>query len=282
MSDIIGLDVSIPYPPGSSDPIVVVDKMASLKAAFVDRNSFNFLYSSEWDQDSPGFYALFSHIDENNHFAVYVGQTDSSLVQRLRNHNKDKDYWRNAVLFKHANPTAGFDRMETPYLEGLLVKAFLAYPNAQVMNKKDTGEKNFASEHKIRMNNVLDGALRILQLRGYYNSKLASTFHSNTHQQDDKVLIRPVRPSIPKLATDHNSKTNIQALAALRQLMREIKQNNPSQSAGYSRWSSDTILQRIIDVNPKTQKELHDISKVGDNIMSHADDVLNILRHHQS
>jgi hypothetical protein len=320
MSDRIGLSASIPQLTGSYEPIEITDRKANLKAAFVDRDILSSLRSPEWDKDSHGFYVLLSPIDDQNRFTVYVGQTDYSFTRRLFEHNKVKDFWRSAVLFKHVNHS-DFNRMHTRYLEGLLVDAMKAYPNATVTNIKPTGEKDLSPEDKSWMDDVLEGVLRVLQLRGYYRNVAPATFGVAGSQApvdaNSKAVRRPPQvtaitvpsvsvPSVPVFTPSvvtpapetvavspqpitapvesvPNKSTpahDAEPFLSLRELMKQIGKSDPSRYSSYKLWASNAILESIILINPKTKDELNRIHGVGANIMSRADDVLTILKKH--
>jgi len=320
MTDRIGLNVSIPQTVDSYEPIEITDKKANLKAAFVDRDVLSSFRSPEWDKDSHGFYVLLSPLDEQHKFVVYVGQTDYSFTRRLFEHNKAKDFWHLAVLFKHVNHS-DFNRMHTRYLEGLLVDAMKAYPNAKLVNIKPTGEKDLAPEDKPWMDDVLAGVLRVLQLRGYYRHTGSSapvpqlfakkqtvpsapkvpsmavpsvpTFsppatapvHPVSQPPQPTATPEPVQPEAPASSTSQtnlSSSHEAEPFMSLRALMKEISKSDSTRYSSYKLWASNAILESIILINPKTKEELNRIHGVGANIMSRADDVIAILKKYSS
>lgn len=190
-SDVTSLNVVVPQNLDSLRPITLKDNVSRLNAAYVERYAINNL-PPEWDK-ATGCYILLSHIQEDNKFIAYVGKTDYSFKVRLDDHNKKKDFWRLAVLFRRelSDP---FSKGETSYFEGLLVDALKSSPNVQVTNSDMvfTGDRVFGEEDKAGMDGVLLAALRVLFLRGYRNAHMAQITSTLEKEEQQANPIPPV------------------------------------------------------------------------------------------
>lgn len=190
-SNVTSLNVVVPQNLDSLRPITLKDNVSRLNAAYVERYAISNL-PPEWDK-ATGCYVLLSHIQEDNKFIAYVGKTDYSFKVRLDDHNKKKDFWRLAVLFRRelSDP---FSKGETSYFEGLLVDALKSSPNVRVTNSDMvfTGDRVFGEEDKAGMDGVLLAALRVLFLRGYRNAHMAQITSTLEKEEQQANPIPPV------------------------------------------------------------------------------------------
>jgi len=268
---VIKLDVAVPDTLDSLEPIELIDRMSSLRAAFVERYAISSLKRSEWDKDTKGFYVLLSHINTDNTFTAYVGQTDYSFERRLREHNKTKDYWNLAVLFKRDNEVP-FNRSETRFLEGAMVNALQSSPNVQVTNDKATGEDALSDWEKPYMEQVLLAALRVLFLRGYRNSHLGAI--TRNLEEQTKLTIPAKRQILNP--TLHSSEEEL--YDKLHIITLDIKNSSPEAKASYHRWATKTRLNAIVVAKPVTFEELSKINGVGSMILSRANDIIKLFK----
>lgn len=289
------LTVGVPSTLNSLEPIEIKDEQASLHAAYVERYAVPYL-PAEWDKNVEGFYILLSHINADNTFTAYVGKTDWSFARRLRSHLESKDYWSTAILFKK-NSLEGFNRNQTAYMEGELVKALTASPNVTVKNDKLTGDRNFSEWDKPYMETVLLACLRVLFLRGYRNAHMGAITQSleerplppKTSVAPPPVITAPpaigttnnppVAPEVEpqaveparrffnllpakqnKPASEHKPQyTPEQKFNGLKTIVREIRDKEPTSTSSYKYWASNENLRTIIDANPQTLNDLKQI-----------------------
>jgi len=289
---VIKLDVAVPDTLDSLEPIELIDRMSSLRAAFVERYAISSLKRSEWDKDTKGFYVLLSHINTDNTFTAYVGQTDYSFERRLREHNKTKDYWNVAVLFKRDNEVP-FNRSETRFLEGAMVNALQSSPNVQVTNDKATGEDALSDWEKPYMEQVLLAALRVLFLRGYRNSHLGAitrklendtTKRAKSVQSEVKPVVRREPPKLPVsrvYGTSILPSSSEDAYAAVERIGREIHENIVAEKGNdkfYASWAKEETIAAIVHAKPQSAQELKAIHGVGANFLSRAEDIIHLFR----
>ena len=190
------LRVELPATLDTLKPIEIVDETSAMRAAIVERYALPHIPVGTWGTGSQGVYVLLSHLSDNEnsptHFTAYVGKTDSSFINRLVNHDKDKPWWRTAILFRK-NSLEGFNRNQTAYLEGELTTALKTSPNTTVLNAAPTGDPGFPEWEKLHMETCLLSIMRVLFLRGYRNSHLGEYTQvlEETTQNPD-----PVPPSL--------------------------------------------------------------------------------------
>ena len=255
MSHKTGLTVAVSQTLDSMKPIEIIDELGGLQAAILPRHARKAL-PIEWNK-VEGFYVLLSHVNFDNTFTVYVGQTDYDFGLRLQKHDEEKDYWHVAILFKNYS-LIPFDRMQTRYMEGLLVEAMQGFENAVVMNIKPTGEKNLSDISKPRMEAVLSSALRIMFLRGYYNSSVSS-----------------VRKNVAPFSTTSDD-TDKELFARIRMIAEEIKGTEKGAS-GYNKWAKPKNIEAIVLARPQNIAELDAVSGVGANFLSRGEDIVRLF-----
>lgn len=163
-------------------PLEIIDEASPIRAAFVERYGIHHL-SSTW-QESCGFYILFSHINPDNSFDAYVGKASNGFYNRLKSHDKDKDWWRTALLvFKDHG--AGFSSTQSAYMEGLMRKILDSSPHVNVRNIAPTGDKTLPKWDEPAMEAVALSTLRIMFLRGYRNASMARIAEDLTEKVDN-------------------------------------------------------------------------------------------------
>jgi len=285
------LDVAVPQTLDSLEPIELIDKANGLRGAFVERYALQALSNGDWDKETRGFYVLLSHINPDNTFTAYVGQTDYSFARRLRDHDGTKDYWNLAVLFKRDNNEDPFNRSETRFLEGAMVEALQSSPNVTVMNQKPTGEKILSDWDKPYMEQVLLSALRILFLRGYRNSHMgAITRHLESKASAPSPVANNAQvretvtpPAFPVLSMNHQVKAPVEqdlhpVLRAIAQDIHQQLKNVGVVDKFYKTWASDKNIAAIIESRPTTEAELQAIQGVGARFLSRADEITKLFR----
>jgi hypothetical protein len=289
---VIKLDVAVPDTLDSLEPIELIDRMSSLRAAFVERYAIAALKRSYWDKDTKGFYVLLSHINADNTFTAYVGQTDYSFERRLREHDKTKDYWNLAVLFKRDHEVP-FNRSETRFLEGAMVDALKSSPNVSVTNEKATGEDALSDWEKPYMEQILLSALRVLFLRGYRNSHLGAItrkLETDTAKRAEKPQIenQPVpRREPPKVPVSRVYSTSVlgsdkeDMYAAVERIGQEIHEKileEKGKDKFYSSWAKAKTIADIVDARPQSAQELKAIHNVGANFLSRTEDIIQLFK----
>jgi len=289
---VIKLDVAVPDTLDSLEPIELIDRMGSLRAAFVERYAINSLKRSDWDKDTKGFYVLLSHINTDNTFTAYVGQTDYSFERRLREHDKTKGYWNLAVLFKRDHE-APFNRSETRFLEGAMVDALKSSPNVHVTNDKATGESALSDWEKPYMEQVLLSALRILFLRGYRNSHLGvitrkleidATKRAESAQKNNQLTVRREAPKVPVsrvYSTSVLMSDKEDLYAAVERIGQEIHERileEKGQDKFYSSWARAETIAAIVEAQPQSSQELKAIHNVGANFLSRSEDIIQLFK----
>lgn len=164
------LTVLSPKSLDSLQPIEIIDDSSPIRAAFVERGGIEQLPES-W-KEACGYYVLFSHIHSDNTFEAYVGKASNGFYNRLRSHDKDKPWWRTALMvFKDREP--GFSSTQSAYMEGKIREILESWTNVTVHNIAATGDRTLPSWEEGAMETIALSTLRIMHLRGYRNSQMA-------------------------------------------------------------------------------------------------------------
>lgn len=152
--------------PGSSqDPIELDVRHSGLRMNLVDRESIHALPHS-WKE--KGIYFLFGPGKEASSFCVYVGMAaigTSSVVGRIRDHDKKKDWWNRALLVAHeAN---GFNGSEIGYLEGRFWNVLQNAVAAEVTNHNEPGDDTLTSAEEDALERYVPPVMAALRAAGY-------------------------------------------------------------------------------------------------------------------
>lgn len=82
----------------------------------------------------PAFYILLGENDNNGKAKAYIGETEN-FSERVKEHNKKKDFWQKALVFI-SNDKEGLMKTDVKYLEHLAIK------EAKSINRYDLSENN--------------------------------------------------------------------------------------------------------------------------------------------
>ncbi len=108
--------VTFVVPGSSAEPMEVKVAHSGLRMVLVSRESIGLLDES-WRV--LGIYFLLGGADDPDRYRAYVGEVGrSTLVQRVKQHEADKDWWSRALLI--ASSSGGFHSAEIGWLEGRL------------------------------------------------------------------------------------------------------------------------------------------------------------------
>lgn len=157
-------NVRVPYDFGTQLPVEIIDNRSSLKASFVERTNVHHL-PDDWNKVC-GFYVLFSGLNPDGSYTIYVGKTSSGFYKRLKEHNDSKDWWSTALLI-YRNADSGFTTTQSLYLEGRARELFESFPHVKVENIAWTGDKTLPEDDKPFMETVIASMFRMMRIRGF-------------------------------------------------------------------------------------------------------------------
>lgn len=113
-----GRTIQIFLPFGSPRGIKIAEiTNRTVQAILIPRNQLAEAESREEIQ-SVGVYFLFGQNDEDALPRVYIGEAENCYL-RLKQHNKEKDFWETAVVFVTNNNQNQFTKTDVKYLERL-------------------------------------------------------------------------------------------------------------------------------------------------------------------
>lgn len=166
-------EVEVPLDP--RDPIIVEEHARVLAFAVVTRESQARL-TSEWD--APGVYVLLGRIGQGeaadgpigpDEWCAYVGQA-TSLRNRLRDHNRGKQFWAMAVLVRRYGGRA-LNRAHIAWLEHALHQRLNDLPGVHLENSNTPPTDTGLSLSDERMTEeIAESTLQALALIGYRGS----------------------------------------------------------------------------------------------------------------
>lgn len=251
MSSVTRLIVEINIDAKQQKFIEITDKLASIKAFVIDREDSQSL-PVEWDK-TTGIYILLSHIKEDGSFSAYVGLTNGSFQKRMRSHIENKEFWDTAILFRSFS-IENLNKLETAYLEGALVDAVKKFNYSVLTNKKKTGENTFPSSEVAHMDNILNGMLRILLLRGYSPVERKEKLPTQNKPADyhPRELPKFFKPA-PIIAPESSKKADAELKSSIENWRRE-----KAKELGMNVFIifSDKDITGIVNARPKTLEEL--------------------------
>ena len=92
------LPITTLLPETAADPVTLFDQHAALRFAIVERDHAMRISADEWDR--PGVYVLLDPPAADGSWGCYVGKAPAGIRTRLRDHVKNKEHWRRAVLIQ--------------------------------------------------------------------------------------------------------------------------------------------------------------------------------------
>ncbi len=93
-----GKTIQIYLPDGNPRGIKIAEITNSIgKAVFIPRSKLNDV-SNRPELQGVGIYFLFGELNELGKPVVYIGEAET-LIKRIKDHNKNKDFWNVAVIF---------------------------------------------------------------------------------------------------------------------------------------------------------------------------------------
>ncbi|MBC9705962.1 MAG: HRDC domain-containing protein [Enterococcus sp.] len=249
----------------------IIDEASPIRAAFVERYGIEQL-SSTW-QNSCGFYILFSHLNPDNSFDAYVGKASNGFYNRLKSHDKDKDWWRTALLvFKDRD--FGFSSTQSAYMEGLMRSILDSSPHVNVRNIAPTGDKTLPKWDEPAMEAVALSTLRIMFLRGYRNASMARIAEDLTRKINNTTQDGQTLPAALSMIQSP-ARTDDDLFQTLRTWRRGVADANGCPAFVIF---PDKTLRNIISRRPNTIAELVSVSGVSmKKAEDYGEDILNIL-----
>ena len=158
------LPITTLLPETASDAVVLFDQHAALRFAIVERDHALRISADEWDR--PGVYILLDPPSLDGSWGCYVGKAPAGIRTRLRDHLRNKDHWRRAVLIQR-DTTFGFNSAQVAWLEGRLYDLLDAAEDARPHNGNRPSDETLPPFERASLENAVVPISRILRLIGY-------------------------------------------------------------------------------------------------------------------
>lgn len=158
------LPITTLLPETAADPVILFDQHAALRFAIVERDHALRISAEEWDQ--PGVYILLDTPNADGSWGCYVGKAPAGIRTRLRDHVRNKDHWRRAVLVQR-DTTFGFNSAQVAWLEGRLYDLLDAAEDARPHNGNRPSDETLPAFERASLENSVLPITRILRLIGY-------------------------------------------------------------------------------------------------------------------
>lgn len=104
----------------------------------------------------PAVYLLFGDEDDSGRPVVYIGETEDAY-SRLRDHEDNKDYWSEAVVF--VSQDDHFNKAHVKYLESRLYDIALQVDRYAVKNTQKPTSASIAIDEQAEMEDFIDNIL---------------------------------------------------------------------------------------------------------------------------
>lgn len=125
----------------SEDPAgikVIENPTKTLKAVLFPRE-----YLPEFNRmteaTQAGVYILYNTIDKNEQPHIYIGQTGYNIISRLNSHNRNKDFWNQALVFVEKGDFLNLNSAHAKIIESILIEN--AVKCGAVVMDNNTGSK---------------------------------------------------------------------------------------------------------------------------------------------
>ncbi|NYE35649.1 hypothetical protein F4692_000753 [Nocardioides cavernae] len=164
MSQDLALPITTLLPESAAEPVVLYDQHAALRFAIVERDHTLRINAEEWDR--PGVYILLDPPSVDGSWGCYVGKAPAGIRTRLRDHLRNKDHWRRAVLIQR-DTTFGFNSAQVAWLEGRLYDLLDAAEDARPHNGNRPSDETLPPFERASLENAVVPISRILRLIGY-------------------------------------------------------------------------------------------------------------------
>lgn len=158
------LPITTLLPESAAEPVVLFDQHAALRFAIVERDHALRISAEEWDR--PGVYILLDPPAADGSWGCYVGKAPAGLRTRMRDHLRNKDHWRRAVLIQR-DTTFGFNSAQVAWLEGRLYDLLDAAEDARPHNGNRPSDETLPPFERASLENAVVPISRILRLIGY-------------------------------------------------------------------------------------------------------------------
>lgn len=158
------LPITTLLPESAIEPVVLFDQHAALRFAIVERDHALRINVEEWDR--PGVYILLDPPAGDGSWGCDVGKAPAGLRTRMRDHLRNKDHWRRAVLIQR-DTTFGFNSAQVAWLEGRLYDLLDAAEDARPHNGNRPSDETLPAFERASLENAVVPISRILRLIGY-------------------------------------------------------------------------------------------------------------------
>ncbi len=234
------LTVHLPAVLDTLQPIEFSDQLTGIRTAIIERYQVQEL-PEKWDK-ATGFFVLLSPIDNQSHWKAYVDTINNAFKETVREADFDemgieKGFWHVALLFTTEDSDKPLSEVELAYMKVLLMQVFQTSPNVQVVNKPSL-ENDFKGVDAEYMRHVLQSVFKVLFVRGYRNSHLGAISRNLTEIHDPDA---------------------VEEISTLRKLQDWREQKARLNGRPASTLISNSELELIADLRPKTVEELQAI-----------------------
>lgn len=125
----------------SEDPSgikVIENPTKTLKAVLFPRDYLP-EFNKMTEANQAGVYILYNTIDRNEQPHIYIGQTGYNITSRLSNHNRNKDFWNQALVFVEKGDFLNLNSAHAKIIESILIDE--AVKCGAVVMDNSTGSK---------------------------------------------------------------------------------------------------------------------------------------------
>lgn len=99
---------------------VIENPTKTLKAVLFPRDYLP-EFSKMTEASQAGVYILYNTIDKHERPHIYIGQTGYSINSRLSNHNRNKDFWDQALVFVEKGNFLNLNSAHAKIIESILI-----------------------------------------------------------------------------------------------------------------------------------------------------------------
>jgi len=155
------IGIKILLPSGDPNGIKVIEITGWRGQAYViPRGKLKEMKDKE-EAKHPAIYFLFGEGEEPTRSRVYIGESES-FYNRLVNHDDNKDFWNNAVVF-----TGGVNRAHVKFLENASVRLAKEINRYEIVNQVEPLQNRLTDFEKAEANDFFEKTQLILGVVGF-------------------------------------------------------------------------------------------------------------------
>lgn len=120
------------------------------------------------ESKQAGVYILYHTADKNEKPLIYIGQSSVNIANRLKSHDKKKDFWNYALVFVEKNSDINMNGAHTKLIESYLIEKASECEIANMDNSAGSNAPRIQESDKFSAQTWAEEVIAMTQLLGLY------------------------------------------------------------------------------------------------------------------